>query len=126
MEIQHTKPNFEDQRGEIRDLFTEEIDAITHITFSKGAVRGNHYHEHTAQWDYALSGSLECYTRVSPDAPVQCVVLRAGDLAKHPPGEQHAFKALEDSAMLSCTKGPRRGDNYEGDTIRLAEPLVSA
>lgn len=125
MDLKHTSPDFEDARGEIRDILVEDVDAITYVSFKKGAVRGNHYHEHTTQWDYVLSGSLECYTRVGFDGVVQRTLLGPGDLARHPAGEHHAFKALEDSVLLSCTKGPRRGADYEQDVIRLKEPMVS-
>jgi quercetin dioxygenase-like cupin family protein len=126
MEIQHTKINHQDARGEIRDILThEDIDAVTYLTITAGSVRGNHYHEHSVQWDYVLSGSIECYGRVGLDGPIEKVVITAGDLVKHPIGECHALKAVTDAAMLSLTKGPRKGTDYEQDVIRLKEPLVS-
>ena len=46
------KPVFSDHRGDIIDILTGiEIDAVTLITFSKGAVRANHYHKETTQWN---------------------------------------------------------------------------
>jgi quercetin dioxygenase-like cupin family protein len=125
MEIEHTQPAFEDARGEIRDILLQDIDAVTYITFAKGAVRGNHYHEKTDQWDYILSGSFECYAREGEDGEVQMEVVRKGDRISHPRGVHHAYRALEDAVMLSFTKGPRRGEEYEKDVIRLTEPLVS-
>lgn len=122
----HTKPNFEDARGEIRDLVTHQgIDAVTYLTSKNGAIRGNHYHEHTVQWEYVLSGSYECYSRQGLDGEVEMKIIAKGDLVRHPVGECHALKALEDSELLSMTKGPRRGIDYEQDVIRLKEPLVS-
>ena len=44
-----------DARGTITDLISDdEINAVTLITFSQGAVRANHYHERTIQWNYVL------------------------------------------------------------------------
>lgn len=122
MDIQHTKVNFEDDRGQIHDILThEEIDAVTYITYAAGAVRANHYHEHSVQWDYVISGSLECYSRAGYDGSVEKVTLKPGDLVRHPIGEHHALKALEDSVTLSLTKGPRNGSDYESDVVRLTE-----
>lgn len=126
MEIRHTQPNHEDARGEIRDILThDEVDAVTFLTINAGSVRGNHYHEKSVQWDYVLSGSIECYCRIGLDGQVEKVVIGPGDLVKHPVEECHALKALEDSSLLSLTKGPRRGEDYEDDVVRLTEPLVS-
>jgi len=126
MEIQSTKANFTDERGEIRDILThEDIDAVTYITFAKGAVRGNHYHEETIQWDYVLSGVIECYSRQGIEGPIEMKVLTAGDLVKHPIGECHALRALEPASMLSLSKGPRKGFDYEKDVIRLKEKMIS-
>lgn len=126
MDVQHKEVNFSDERGEIRDLLThEDIDSITYITYTPGAVRANHYHEHTVQWDYVLSGSLECYTRDGFDGEIEKVILKPGDLVKHPIGEHHAIKAITDATTLAFSKGPRKGEDYENDVIRLEEPLVS-
>ena len=51
---------FSDKRGKIVDLIEKEkIHAITYITIKKNAVRGNHYHKKTIQWNYVLSGKLK-------------------------------------------------------------------
>jgi len=124
MEILHTEPNFEDARGEIRDVLMEDVDAVTYITCVKDSIRGNHYHEKTDQWDYILSGSFECYARGGFDGDREMQIVRKGDRVFHPRGIHHAYRALEDSEMISFTKGPRRGIEYENDVIRLKEPLV--
>ena len=50
MDIIDLKPAFSDDRGHIIDLIdNEEINAVTIVTFTKGAVRANHYHKHTIQ-----------------------------------------------------------------------------
>jgi quercetin dioxygenase-like cupin family protein len=120
-----TKVNFKDVRGTITDLLVgEKIDTITLITSVKGAVRANHYHKKTVQYDYIISGLVECKTKALPDGKVVTQKLKAGDLLFHPANEAHALKALEDSVFLSVTCGPRRGGKYESDTYRLEKPLI--
>jgi quercetin dioxygenase-like cupin family protein len=109
---------FEDHRGVIHDVFAD-IDAVTRITTVKGAVRGNHVHHKTTQWTLVLKGRLLMASgslrhEVGPH-----------EVATHPPGCPHAWKALEDTECLVFTKGPRSGENYETDTYRLDEPLLT-
>ncbi len=108
-----------DERGTITDVLTDEqIEHVNHITFKKGAVRGNHYHKKSIHYDYIVKGALEVYTRL-PWEPVKKRVVKAGDLIFTAPNEWHAVKALEDSEIMVFTRGPRGGRNYEGDTYRL-------
>ncbi len=120
-----TRANFTDVRGEIRDLVVgEKIDTVTLITSKKGAIRANHYHKKTSQFDYIISGLIECRTKLMPKGRVVKHILKAGDLLYHPANEAHALLALEDSVFLSITCGPRRGGKYESDTYRLEKPLI--
>jgi quercetin dioxygenase-like cupin family protein len=111
---------YEDARGVIQDLFDgEPVDAVTHITTLKGAIRGNHYHEHTTQWTLVLSGRLLIAN------PAMQKIVRPGEMVTHVPGDPHAWKALEDASCLVFTRGPRSGADYESDTYRLDEPLLT-
>lgn len=123
MDIKHTEPNHVDERGIIQDILTHEaIDAVTFITYEKpGMVRANHYHEHSVQWDYVISGKLECYVQQGEDGEIEMKIIGPGDLVKHPINERHALKAIEPSVTLSLTQGPRRGKDYEQDVIRLTD-----
>lgn len=113
-----------DDRGEITDLVVNEaITAITRITFSTGAVRANHYHKHTVQWNYVVSGRIKIVTQL-PNQPRQEAVLLPGELAVTRENEQHALEALEPSELLVFTRGPRSGEAYEEDTFRLETPLI--
>ena len=124
MEIIKLSPAHADNRGSITDIITdEEINAITSITFTKGAIRANHYHEHTIQWNYVLYGEILLVTQF-PDDEKKSVVLKKGDLALTREYERHALQALSDSEVLVLTRGPRAGGNYELDTIRLDVPLI--
>lgn len=117
-------PNFKDNRGEIIDIIeNEKISAVTIITFSKGAVRGNHYHKKTTQWNYVLDGEIIYYSEKKNKKSK--VTMKAGDLSVSLPHQKHAFKSLKKSRVLVLTKGPRAGQNYEIDTFRLIKnPLV--
>jgi quercetin dioxygenase-like cupin family protein/SAM-dependent methyltransferase len=108
-----------DERGTITDVLTDEqIEHVNHITFSKGSVRGNHYHKRSIHYDYVVKGLLEVYTRL-PWEPVKKRTVKAGDLIFTAPNERHAIKALRDSEIMVFTRGPRGGRNYEVDTYRL-------
>lgn len=126
MELIPLKPAFSDARGSITDLISDnEINAVTLITFAKGAVRANHYHERTIQWNYVISGEILLVTQMPGMEKTECV-LRPGDFAVTREHERHALKGLADSEVLILTKGPRAGSQYEDDTFRLSEPLILA
>jgi quercetin dioxygenase-like cupin family protein len=125
MQVIDLKPAHEDDRGSITDLIGDDtINAVTVITFTEGAVRANHYHEHTIQWNYVMSGQILFVTE-SDEGGRQERVLNKGDFAFSPPLERHALKALTDAEVLILTKGPRAGFDYEKDTFRLIDnPLI--
>jgi quercetin dioxygenase-like cupin family protein len=119
-------PAFQDARGAITDLLqNEEIQAITLISFTRGAVRGNHYHKHTTQWNYVLAGRIRLATQL-PDGDLVETILQKGELAVTVPNERHALQAIENSELMVFTKGPRGGKEYESDTYRLEVPLISS
>jgi len=116
--------SFRDKRGDIIDLIAKEkINAVTLITFKKGAVRGNHYHKKTIQWNCILSGKIKFLTQ-APGGHVIKIIAKKGDFVVTPPKERHALIGMEDSELLVLTKGPRGGKEYEKDTFRLKKPLT--
>lgn len=116
--------SFNDNRGQIIDLIqNENINAITIVTFTKGAVRGNHYHKETFQWNYLISGKIKLVSQI-PDNDAVEIIMKKGDLVVTGPDERHALVGLEDSELLVLTKGPRGGKEYERDTFRLEIPLI--
>lgn len=124
MNIIDLVPAHVDDRGAITDLIgDDEINAVTMITFTPGAVRANHYHERTVQWNYIVSGEVLLVTQMPQGDRVERV-LRKGDFAMSPAHERHALKGLTDAEVLILTKGPRAGSQYENDTFRLAVPLI--
>lgn len=115
-----------DARGTITDLISDdEVNAVTLITFTKGAVRANHFHERTIQWNYVLSGEILLVTQM-PGAERVEKVLKKGDFAVTRENERHALQGVAEAEVLILTKGPRAGTQYENDTFRLAEPLISS
>jgi len=112
---------FEDKRGKIIDILAKEpIEYVTLITSKKGALRGNHYHKESIQFNYILKGKMKLFSR-KPKGKVVVSSLEPGDLACNPKGEYHALLALKDSEFLVFTRGPRGGKNYEKDTCRLKD-----
>jgi len=125
MEKINLVPAFKDDRGEITDLLeNENINAITRITFRKGAVRANHFHKETTQWNYLISGSIKLVSQV-PGEPVVETVMKPGDFTVTGPNVSHALVGLDDADLLVFTKGPRGGKDYETDTFRLDVPLAT-
>jgi len=125
MEIIRLKPSFKDDRGEIIDLLeNENINAVTIITFKRGAVRGNHYHKHTTQWNYVMNGRIKLVSQNPGEAVVE-TVMNSGDFVATGPNVRHALVGLEDSTLMVFTKGPRGGKEYESDTYRLEVPLAT-
>lgn len=124
MELIDLKAAHTDSRGSITDLISDdEVNAVTLITFTKGAVRANHYHERTIQWNYVLSGEILLATQF-PGSEKREQVLKKGDFAVTRENERHALQGLTDAEVLILTKGPRAGTQYEKDTFRLDVPLI--
>lgn len=107
-----------DNRGIILDLLVGKDWALTFITFNDRAVRGNHLHKKTTQWDFILWGKLFGLfgkrKRLMTTFSFQKIV-------KNRP---HAYYARRWSMMLSFTKGVRIGEDYAKDTYKLEVPLI--
>lgn len=110
-----------DERGTITDLINTN-DVFHHIgliTFTEGAVRANHYHKQSDQYDYIVEGRIEFATKdaLNPDDEVSTVVLETGDMVCIPKNTIHAYHALEPSPMINMTTVSRENSGYEDDTI---------
>ena len=124
MQLKKAEHAHTDARGSIFDIeLNEEVGAIGHVTFTEGAVRGNHVHNHTTQWNYVVMGKLSVAV-VDADGMRHDLRLTDGDLLRIGPGEQHALRADAPTQMMVFTMGPRAGKEYESDTIRLETPLL--
>jgi oxalate decarboxylase/phosphoglucose isomerase-like protein (cupin superfamily) len=119
-----TPVNHSDDRGVIIDLVeAQNINAITYISFTDGAIRANHYHKKTTQWNYVTKGSVKLVTQFENEA-INEMILNKGDLVVTVPMEKHALVGIGEAEMLVFTEGPRGGKEYESDTFRLDKPLV--
>jgi mannose-6-phosphate isomerase-like protein (cupin superfamily) len=117
------KINHKDKRGVIIDLLQKEkINSITYITIKKGAVRGNHYHKKTHQWNYIISGTMKLISRKNNIKKI--AVLKKNDLYLSEPMEHHALVGITKCEVLVFTRGPRGGKEYESDTFRIEDKLA--
>ncbi len=113
--------SFRDKRGKIVDLLSNSsVNSATILTFNKNAVRGNHYHKKTTQWNYLISGRIELLS-CEPGSRRKSTIMRKGDFIAIAPGEHHTLIALEKSELLVLTKGPRGGKEYKSDTYRARD-----
>jgi dTDP-4-dehydrorhamnose 3,5-epimerase-like enzyme len=118
--------SFLDDRGTITDIFYQK--SMNHgciINNNPGAVRGNHYHNHTTQYTYILSGTLRYYASDLDRTQIKHHDAVAGDFIISEPKEIHAMKAGADGCLfIAFAEGPRGGEDYEKDTIRV-ESIVN-
>ena len=125
MIIKKIKNDFEDNRGAIRDILVKEkIDFVTIIFNKKNSVRGNHYHKKTVQYLYVLEGSVLVASKFE-GKEIEKKVLTEGDLLLNEPFEWHAIKSIEDSKLLILTRGLRGGNDYDADTFKIDEPILT-
>ena len=78
-------------------------------------------------YNYIIKGSLR-YVYQTENGPIGETVLTTDNSCRlnySEALEKHAMIALEDTEMLVLTMGPRSGNDYESDTYRLDEPLIS-
>lgn len=110
----------EDKRGRIVEIVTgRDYQHAVVVSFTPGAMRADHYHPQSTQMSYVLRGMLRVYTKANGSDRIEAMNLGAGSLITHEPGDAHSFVALEESEMLCLSAGPRGGDGFEGDTVRL-------
>ena len=128
--IKKIKKNSSDNRGEIIDIFTHEPkDHCTIVTFTKNAIRGNHFHKKSIQSAYVLHGSFEIYSLIIKkkidNKNLKLAKVNKGNYITHDKFEAHAYKCTSNSgSLLVFTKGVRGGEYYENDTFRLKKKLV--
>lgn len=116
------KSVFHDPRGSIADVFyNAKIDHVAFITSTPGAIRGNHYHEHSVQHILITAGSLEYWyaDRHNLDES-RFVIAEVGDLITSAANEVHALRILDEGCdFVAFSEGQRGGQDYESDTFRV-------
>lgn len=83
-------------QGELARVYDadEGMRFIAYIELRPGAVRGNHYHRHKAEWVYIIQGELELLLLDPATGARETVPLRTGDLAFIPTGIAHAMRTV--------------------------------
>ena len=89
------------------------------ITFSKGAVRGNHYHKKSVQYSYILEGKIELTISNIKGGNKRKYILTPGTLTTLPTKLVHTYRALSKASMLDMTTFDRKGNAYEDDVFRV-------
>lgn len=106
----------------IQDLLGP-VDAVTEVHTKASAVRGNHYHPRSDQFVYVVSGEM-LFASIQDDG-LHERVLGPGNLICEPAGIHHAWRAISDCTVLVFARGPRAGEAYESDTVRLEVPILT-
>ena len=128
--IKLLKKNFEDKRGKIIDVFVNSPkDHCIIVTFTKGAVRGNHFHKKSTQFSFLLSGELDFYfakidKKNGKLKKIKKKTIKKNTFITHEPYEAHAFCSRRNSVLIAFSCGVRGGKYYEKDTFRLKNKLV--
>ena len=121
-----------DDRGEIIDIFTHEPkDHCTIVTFTKDAIRGNHFHKESIQSAYVMEGNFQIFNvMIDQDLKydskkIEIIETTKGDYITHEKFEAHSYKCTSDNGSLMVfTKGVRGGKFYEDDTYRIEKKLI--
>ena len=121
-----------DDRGEIIDIFTHEPkDHCTIVTFTKNAIRGNHFHKESIQSAYVMEGNFQIYNvMIGEDLKydskqIEMIEATKGDYITHEKFEAHTYKCTSDrGSLMVFTKGVRGGKFYEDDTYRIVKKLI--
>jgi len=122
MDITKIKPTFEDERGTIYDLLTDEsIHHVGLLKSKKDSVRGKHYHKEQKQYTLVLKGTVKAITKnlLDENAEIETMELHEMDMILLPPFYYHALEAIDDYECLVFTSKSRRGTGYEDDTFRV-------
>ena len=95
------KPDFshKDDRGTLTQLIREGYSQINVIRSQKGALRGGHYHKHSAEAFYIISGSLEL--TLSKDDVVEKYIFKSDDFFRLEPHVVHSFLFYEETVLVS-------------------------
>lgn len=121
------KTFFSDDRGVIKDIFSrEKYDHCAFVSFTKNALRGNHYHKKSIQSSYVLEGIFQVYSSkinkktLKKEKKIDKKRVTEGIFVTHNEFEAHSYKCVSQKGKLIVfTKGVRGGVDYEKDTFRL-------
>jgi oxalate decarboxylase/phosphoglucose isomerase-like protein (cupin superfamily) len=101
----------EDNRGIINGITNiGEWKEINLITSLKGSIRGNHYHKHTTELIYIISGEAELMWH-KKDGEINSIQLHKNDCIIIETGEFHRVLAKQDTLWINALSIPMDPDN---------------
>lgn len=105
-------------QGELAQVYDgdEGIRYLAWIELKPGSLRGNHYHQHKAEFFYLLAGEVELALEDALTGERDRLTLAVGDLVFLSPGVVHAYRPL--TAGHAIEFSPVRFD--PADTFRRA------
>ena len=96
-----------------------ETESLHLVMSEPGAIRGNHFHDHSAEWFCVFGGQGELY--YEEDGLVQTARLDRDDLVIYiPPGVPHAVKNIGSTPLFLLAFR----ENAKGDPHTKPHPLV--
>ncbi len=119
VDLKKLEPFFVDERGSIYDIVEAPVGHVGLVTFTKGAIRANHYHLESTQYSLVLSGTIKVTTSEVDGSNKQESILEEGMLSTVAPYIVHTYEALSEAKMLDITTLSRAADGYEKDTVRM-------
>lgn len=115
---------FDDDRGSIFDLLTDEdIHHIGYLITKKNSIRGKHYHKEQKQFTLVLEGRAKIITKdlLDENSEIEETILDEMEMVLFPAFCYHSIEAQEDSKILVFTSKSRTMESYEDDTIRVED-----
>lgn len=113
---------FQDYRGNIRNIADGTLGDVAFITSVKGAVRANHVHHLDWHLTFLVRGKMIYQWKESEDSDNhEKIEISAGQLFYTPTNTPHKMTFLEDSEFIAVSGLPRDKESYEIDTKRLPE-----
>ena len=104
-----------DERGTLKQLFSEGFRQVNVITSRKGVVRGGHYHVHNTEAFYIISGSGKVV--LSKDGCEETYAFEKGSYFQIGQGVVHTFSFTEDTVLVSMYSLGVEMDGREMDII---------
>jgi dTDP-4-dehydrorhamnose 3,5-epimerase-like enzyme len=124
VDISSISPAFEDERGSIWDLLTDEnIHHIGMLKTKKNSIRGRHFHKKQKQYTLVLKGKIQVCVKDlgQKSSEIEKFMLNEMEMVLFPPLMYHSLEAIEDSICLIFTSKSRSIQSYEEDTFRVSK-----
>ena len=91
----------EDARGRFTGITNQRWHEVNLVETAAGEVRGNHYHRHTLELFYIVSGEVEISVEGVKTGRKTRFTAKRGDVFLIEPFELHTFRTLSDTVWLN-------------------------